>query len=271
MLKTHMDAKEQHLLAISQVPANAGHTLHRGTPREAFISEFLSDHLSERVAIGTGEIIDSQSLPRQLRNQMDIVVYRRDYPKLSIGGGVSAFLAESVVATIEVKSVLDQAGTTAAVSSASNVKSLTRHSGTVMSSGWVPPAPLNYIVAYDGPAQMSTVHGWISRAYQNAGITYPALGPTGAARKGVASPALDGVFVLGKGFVTFDNVPVGFVTDSARAAHPNFKWAIADTTNGSLLYLFVLLTQAVAGALVLNFNSGPYLSSFSLPSLQYGA
>ncbi|MCP4230290.1 MAG: hypothetical protein GY771_09105, partial [bacterium] len=152
MLKTHMDAKEQHLLAISQIPANAGHTLHRGTPREAFIREFLSDHLSERVAIGTGEIIDSQSLPRQQRNQMDIVVYRRDYPKLSIGGGISAFLAESVVATIEVKSVLDQAGTTTAVSSASNVKSLTRHSGTVMSSGWVPPAPLNYIVAYDGPA-----------------------------------------------------------------------------------------------------------------------
>src|SRR5262245_6929336 len=38
MLKAHLDAVEQHLLHISQIPANAGHALHRGTPREAFIS-----------------------------------------------------------------------------------------------------------------------------------------------------------------------------------------------------------------------------------------
>lgn len=270
MLKTHMDSKEQALLAISQVPAGTGHTLHRGTPREAFISEFLSDHLSERVAIGTGEIIDSQSKPRQQRNQMDIVVYRRDYPKLSIGGGVSAFLAESVVATIEVKSVLDQAQTLTAARAAANVKSLTRHSGTVMTSGWVPPAPLSYIVAYDGPANMSTAHGWVSTAYQQIGIAYPHMQPQIAVRKTIASPALDGVFVLGKGFLAFDNVPISFITDNARAAYPGLKWAIADTTSGNLLYLFVLLTTAVAGALVLNLNPGPYLFSFSLPGVQYG-
>jgi hypothetical protein len=41
MLKSHMDAKEDALVAISRVPANSGHSLHRGTPREAFIREFL--------------------------------------------------------------------------------------------------------------------------------------------------------------------------------------------------------------------------------------
>ena len=29
MLKSHMDAVEQHLLAISKVPANSGHSLHK--------------------------------------------------------------------------------------------------------------------------------------------------------------------------------------------------------------------------------------------------
>jgi hypothetical protein len=108
MLKSHMDAVENSLVHISQIPANAGHSLHKGTPREAFIKEFLEGHLSSNVAIGTGEIIDSNSPPRAQRNQYDIVIYKTNYPKLDFGGGISGFLIESVVATIEVKSLLDQ-------------------------------------------------------------------------------------------------------------------------------------------------------------------
>src|SRR6266516_2389057 len=91
MLRAHMDAVEGSLLATSQIPANAGHSLHKGTPREAFIRQFLQGHLSERVAIGTGEIIDAHSPPNppnnQQRHQFDIVVHKRDYPRLDIGGG----------------------------------------------------------------------------------------------------------------------------------------------------------------------------------------
>ena len=61
MLKSHMDAIENHLVAISKIPANSGHTLHRGTPREAFIKEFLEKHLNANVAVGTGEIIDASN------------------------------------------------------------------------------------------------------------------------------------------------------------------------------------------------------------------
>jgi hypothetical protein len=66
--------------------------LHKGTPREAFIREFLEGHLPENVAIGTGEIIDSTSKPNSPRNQFDIVIYRKSYPKLDFGGGVSGLL-----------------------------------------------------------------------------------------------------------------------------------------------------------------------------------
>jgi len=101
-----MDAVENHLVQISRIPANAGHTLHRGTPREAFIKEFLENHLSANVAIGTGEIIDANSQPRAPRNQFDIVIYKNNYPKLDFGGGINGFMIESVVATIEVKRFL---------------------------------------------------------------------------------------------------------------------------------------------------------------------
>jgi len=39
MLKLHMDARENALVAISRISANSGHSLHKGTPREAFIRE----------------------------------------------------------------------------------------------------------------------------------------------------------------------------------------------------------------------------------------
>ena len=74
MLRTHMDTVENQLLVTSRIPANSGHTLHKGTPREAFIREFLEGHLPSNVAIGTGEIIDANSQPGQQRNQYDIVI-----------------------------------------------------------------------------------------------------------------------------------------------------------------------------------------------------
>ena len=98
MLKSHMDAVESALVVISKIPDNSGHSLHKGTPREAFIREFLQSHLPENMAFGTGEIIDANSKPGQQRNQFDIVIYRKSYPKLDFGGGVNGFLIESVIA-----------------------------------------------------------------------------------------------------------------------------------------------------------------------------
>ncbi len=80
LLKAHMDSVEDHLLAVSRVPANSGHSLHKATPREAFIREYLENHLSQNLAIGTGEIVDATSQPGEARNQIDIVLYRRNYP-----------------------------------------------------------------------------------------------------------------------------------------------------------------------------------------------
>lgn len=174
MLKAHLEAVEASLLATSRIPANAGHSLHKGTPREAFIKEFLEGHLSERVAVGTGEIIDCNSMPNPpstaQRHQYDIVLYKRDYPRLEIGGGIHAFLADSVVATVEVKSTLDSDELKKAIRAAHAAKQLTRNVVTSFTTGYQPPTILNYVVAYDGPAKMSTVHGWIAPTHSALGI-----------------------------------------------------------------------------------------------------
>jgi len=244
-----MDAVEAQLLATSRIPANAGHSLHKGTPREAFIKEFLQDHLSERVAIGSGEIIDANSQPNQSRNQMDIVVFKRDFPKLNFGGGIQGFLAESAVATIEVKSTLDEKGLRTAVEAAHKIKALQRGTISGLTYGYVPPHIVSYVVAYDGPAMMQTVHGWLKPIHTHLGINYPSMGPTIQQRMPVPSPSLEGIFVLGKGFVLFDNSPLTFIPDQIRQVRPSARWVVGNMASGSLLLLFLLLTYDVKGVL----------------------
>lgn len=271
MLKSHMDAVEQSLLTISKIPANSGHNLHKGTPREAFIRQFLENHLSERVAIGTGEIIDSQSLPNQQRNQIDIVIYKRDYPKLDFGGGINGFLAESVIATIEVKSILDQAAITQSITTARTIKSLARNIVTAFTTGYQPPSILSYVVAYDGPASMKTVHGWLPAIHNQLGLIYPPMPPSIEQRIPIASPSIDAVFLLGRGFLHFDNSPLSFLDDGIRQSHPDIHWIMADTTSGSLLLLFLLLTQAVSGLSGSWLNAAPYIANFKIPNVSAAA
>jgi hypothetical protein len=263
MLKAHMDEVENTLLATSRIPANSGHTLHRGTPREAFIRQFLESHLAQTVAIGTGEIIDASSQPRQPRTQVDVVIYKKDYPKLDLGGGIHAFLAESVVAAIEVKSVLTEEELGRSIENARTIKALQRNVVQAFSSGHVPPAILSFVVAYDGPAHMSTVNDWTVRKYQGLGLREPALPPSDQ-RLSIASPALDGVFILGRGFTLFDNSPITFVTDGLRQQNPGLHWMIADTQSGNLLMLFLQITGAVSGVSGAWLNPVAYLSSFHL-------
>lgn len=254
----HMAAVEDHLLATSKIPANSGHTLHKGTPREAFIKEFLEAHLPSTLAIGSGELIDSESMPAKPRRQFDLVIYKRSLPKLDFGGGISGFLAESVVATIEVKSTLDKAGMQQAITAAREAKLLKKSETWSFSSGYVPPAILNFVVAYDGPQLMETVLNWIPEIEKAEGIVGARL-PLGEQRITTPSQSIDGAFVLGRGFVTFDNFPIGFLNEAVRSSAPDTRWVAASTTHGSLLWLFQMLTQASMNISGTFLNMVPYM------------
>ncbi len=261
LLKAHMDVIEQVLLAKANISAHAGHPLHKGTPREAFIKEFLLGHLSERVTIGHGEIIDASSKPNEPRNQMDIVLYKREYPKINFEGDIYGFLAESVVATIEVKSTLTEKELAKAVQAAHTSKKLTRSILTGFTAGYQPPSILSYVVAYDGPSNMATVYKWLTSIHNSRHIPCPPVMSTVPDRTTVASPSLDGVFVLGKGFVLFDNQPIGWELDELRKKFPDGRWLFSNIPSGNLLLLFLLLTYAINAFALSFFDPTPYLPS----------
>jgi hypothetical protein len=269
MLQQHINHVESLLLQTSKIPANAGHTLHRGTPREAFVRNFLVSHLTELIGIGTGEIIDYNSLPRQQRNQIDIVLYKKNYPKLDFGGGISGFLAESVAATIEVKSLLTQQELNVAFDSIRKTKSLQRNIQTSFMTGYQAPGILSIIIAYDGPANMSTVHGWINQYVANNNILYPSMLPNSVDRQKNQSPLADIIVILGKGFIQFDNSPISFVNEAARQANPSAKWFISDNTNGNLLMLFSQITVALSGVSASWLDITPYLTNFKQTSTSF--
>lgn len=268
MLKAHMDLNEKKLLAISQIPSNTGHPLHKGTPREAFIKEFLQGHLPANLSIGTGEIIDSNSKPGEARNQYDLVIYKSNFPKLDFGGGVTGFLAESVIATIEVKSTLTNVDMEQAVKAARNSKALIRNNHVFVSGGHSPPRILNYVIAYNGPASMQTVCGWLPNIHSSLGI--PVSDIPMDARLATPSPSVDGVFVLGKGFVYFDNVEIGFVSDEHRSQMPNIKWCFADSEDGNLLLFFAFLQSAVSNVNQEVMDFMPYIAGLGVKKLGVG-
>lgn len=272
LLQDHLRAVEKTLLAQSRIPANAGHPLHKGTPRENFLKNFLENHLSERVAIGQGEIIDARTQTSDSRHQNDIIIYRRSFPRITFDHTISAYLAESVVATIEVKSVLTKDELVKAVSAAHDIKQLERHDRHVLSVGYRPPSVLSYVVAYDGPASMATVIGWLNPIHQELSLSYPAISSQN--RLTTPSPSLDGIFVLGKGFVFFANSPFTLLTDSVLEQVSqqvgNVYWFYADTASDNLMFLFLLLTNATTNIAETSLDPFAYLANAELDLTKLG-
>ncbi len=72
-----------------------------GYSREHFVKEILSSFLPKSVIVGSGEIIDGKG---KRSGQQDVIIYRADFPVITSLTPVGAYLAEGVLATIEVKS-----------------------------------------------------------------------------------------------------------------------------------------------------------------------
>jgi hypothetical protein len=248
MLTAHLDAIEQRILCSSRIPGNSGHPIHKGTPREAFIREFLLGHLGTRAAIGTGEIIDADSRAGKPRNQIDIVIYKSEFPKIDLGGGLHAFLSESVIATIEVKSNLTKSRLERAVNSSISVKGLQRSIATHVSATKRPQGIVSFVVSYDGPSNARTVFDWLVDIDKKHGINSSPLPPIGELRSAQQSQGLEGVFVLGRNSLVFDYDAVGVITDPNRRHYPNAKYQFRNAETGNLLWLFLLLTHAVSNA-----------------------
>ncbi|WP_247392409.1 hypothetical protein [Ralstonia pseudosolanacearum] len=106
---------------------------------------------------------------------------------------------------------------------------------------------------------METVLNWIVEIEKAEGIVAARL-PPGEERIRTPSQSVDGVFLLGRGFVTFDNFPIGFLDDSVRSSAPDTRWVAASATHGALLWLFQMLTQASMNINGTFLNMVPYMN-----------
>jgi hypothetical protein len=230
MLVSHLNAIEQVLIARSKLAANAGHPNLRGGPREWFVKEFLESHLPSAYEIGQGEIINADSrphlTPRDYRNQVDLVIYRRNFPKISYSLNDTAFLIEGVVATLETKSKLTKDELRKACEASKRHKSLSPESamGLGLRAGdqaWIPSHIVSYTVAFDGPTNIATIGKWL---------------PEIATRlKAKPEQLVEMIVVLGKGVIwridAFPSVPISAVPDGRN-------WAFVRQRDGNLFALF---------------------------------
>ncbi len=79
------------------------HELEGDAARSAFIRSVLDRFLPEIYGVGGGQIMDSSG---KLSGKMDIIIYRRDFPRLDLPGSRDIYLYESVIATVEVAAKL---------------------------------------------------------------------------------------------------------------------------------------------------------------------
>ena len=97
IISKFLKAEADLLTSVTKLEINADST------RAAFIRGVLEPFLPSSYAIGSGRIIDSEG---QSSDNIDIVIYRRDFPRLNLPGSLDVFLYESVLATIEVRTKL---------------------------------------------------------------------------------------------------------------------------------------------------------------------
>ena len=210
LLQAHFSRVAKRLDAEGEAAKSFDHGTNRGQIREAFIRELLSHNTSPLIGIGTGEIIHAGSNANQTRRQLDVVIHNNRYPKISLATGIDLFFIETVSSFIEVKSRLRKDHIRQAALATKEIKSHAHpHRQRFNPTGMVVnPRPYSFVFAYDGPAHVNTVLGWMKDVSSEGEYNLDGLAQAEADNRPYFNHQfIDGVFVLGKGFVCLDALP----------------------------------------------------------------
>lgn len=252
-LLQHLAALENSLMADSQRLKLVDNTTLMGGGREAFVRQFLRGHLGASIGIGTGEIISATRPHDHIDRQWDVVVYDTRFPKLALSQDVDSFLIESVFCTIEVKSTLNEEEYLKSARAAAELNYRWRlHSKETKRQ-----TPRRFLIAYDGPVHMKTVMGWMKDAYAGNQSQSPNMplremyfdGANELKRYDHVSSSLDGVFVLGRGFIAMDSFrfrfPGAIDQEAGRRGGRLFNYACGGGAGISLASMFLCLMDVV--------------------------
>lgn len=217
LIQAHFARIAKRLQAEGAAARSFDHGTNRGQIREAFIREFLRHNTSPLTGIGTGEIVHADSKSEDQRNQVDVVIHNNRYPKISLAAGIDLFFAETVSSFIEVKSYLKKDHLRKAAQTAKRIKQVVR----VKHQNFNPrgmvgnPRPYSFVFSYDGPSRIETVLGWMKEIADEDDYGIRELRNTPAERRNYFNHFfIDGIFVLGRGYVCLDVLPFESVLQS---------------------------------------------------------
>jgi hypothetical protein len=240
MIESHLNMVEKVLREQGRIASIAGHPALIGSSREWFIRNFLIDYLPETVKVGQGEIINAWSQPKSKRNQTDVILYRRDFPKITYSQSDNAFLRESVLATIEVKSTIDIGEFRKACNASINHKNRRYVQEADPKRPYQPigvieklrlPSIATYVVSYGGPSNFSTAANWLPKVTGELKTTPENL--------------IDMMIILGKGTIwRLDSFPP--LGTQIKSKHPKGTWAFLAQEEKNLLLLFLHLLLQIS-------------------------
>lgn len=197
------------LAATAEVAGGTGHAVTTGRLREVLVQQFLRPHLPKTLEVRSGVIVDATGAKSK---QQDCVLVDTRLPLIDVGSNTDALLvAESVVATVEVKSYLSAEELNSTIEAISQTIRLARSGTQVYRKGPVEmrlPKPnpiLTYIFSYDG-ASLETLVQTIAKAANER-------------NDGGVSP--DAICVLKKGVLL--RSPLMPVVDGSNVRLPSLK------------------------------------------------
>jgi hypothetical protein len=104
----------------------------------------------------------------------------------------------------------------------------------------------------------------LSTAHAGLGVQLPLMPSNHNDCQRTFWPSVDGIFLLGKGFLQSDSSAISYITDQVRKQHPHRQWIWCDAPHANLFLLFMLLTQA-ASAIEGRWLAGrPYIERFAV-------
>jgi hypothetical protein len=165
------DALEKQLHSAAELAGLFSHGGMKGNAREFFVRSALKSVLPPSLHIGTGKVIGHDATESK---QIDIIIYDPSFPVFESEPGHGLYMAEGVIAAIEVKSTLDETKLREALDNCDSISRVTTSLGQetfvekkqqTVNLGLIPIRPITYVFGYTSSAKkLSTfkdhIHRW---------------------------------------------------------------------------------------------------------------
>ncbi|NOU67502.1 hypothetical protein GC096_26005 [Paenibacillus sp. LMG 31461] len=154
-------------LDFSEITEQISHMGDRGTNREEKVKEFLIKHLPNKYGIGNGQAISTEG---GISKQLDCVIYDSNSCPLWFNEKTQIFPAESLCATVEIKSVLTKHKISESIENIASVKRLKKESGTrailigIRDEEQVNPETLGCVFAFEAQQSLESIAKNINEA-----------------------------------------------------------------------------------------------------------